>query len=122
MHVSESPDVTTSPTKATPAWLEVRKGALGWIAAERPAWWHSKGPYKGEPNPYRIIADTGVNRMTIYRFKDLQGVSGPAPLEADSIALLVALGVNERRVDEGTAFRELFKVVCADREFAGVAA
>lgn len=108
-------ETTKRVSEADPgrAWLEVREGALGWIAAERPDWWHGENTPKGRrTNAARIVADTGLPRMTIYRFRELEGVEGPAALEADNIARLVSLGALERRVDEPTAFSKLFKVVC----------
>lgn len=92
------------------AWLEVRTSAFDWIAAERPEWRHPDGRL----NAGRIITDSGLPRMTIYRLRELceQQSSEPAVFDADSIARLVSLGMRERRVDQGAAFDELFKVVC----------
>jgi hypothetical protein len=108
-HVSESP--TRENDSSPRAWLEVRKDALEWIAADRPEWRHDKGPI-GAINVERVSADTGLPRMTAYRLRDLQGVHGPAKFKADSIAQIVSIGASERRVADSTAFDNIFVVKC----------
>lgn len=112
---------TLAPPRAN-AWLEVREGAIAWLAADRPEWF--AGNDEGDDGRVvlqRVIDASGIDKNVIRRAREQEGKHGPASIDGNNLARLVALAADERGVADEIAFANLFRIVRM-RDLAEVAA
>lgn len=105
-------------------WLELRAGAIEWIAQGRASWWHKATPTRAKRlNIPQIVADTGLSSSTAYRILGnvKGGADSPVRLQGETIARLVHLGATERGVATQTAFVHIFNVRTNRSEMAAAA-